>query len=476
MRSLGFFLGCVLSSAAFAQQPADAPLIEPSKPMLAPVSPEPSKSFLVPALEVPLFNVALSLANYLVIGEEWTHVSLGSIERNLTNPWVWDVDGFWVNQFGHPYQGSFAYTAARSSGWSFWQSAPYALASSFLWEVAGETEPPSINDLITTPVGGSLLGEALYRISLQVLDYGGENPGFWWQLGSALASPVTAMNRALFGTRARDVSVVRAPSFGHFWAGANFNGLLIDRTNSSVVAIEDQVQGTLGVHYSYGLPGDPSWTYDKPFDYFDLRSDLAVSERVPFANLFIRGSLIAWPYSKGDTLHGMWGLYGLYDFATPATLRASVSATGLGSTTQWRVDEDLYLQGTGILAAVLHGSAGTVTNPVGFRDFHAGPGGEAFLELKAVRPGAGMLRLMARHYFIVSTYTFPGTENITYATASLNFRLFGNHAVGIEAVAALRRAHYPETGDRFSHDGSLLRCYYTFLTNDSFGAVSGPGQ
>jgi hypothetical protein len=31
--------------------------------------------------------------------------------------------------------------------------------------MAGETDPPSINDMITTGQAGSLLGEALYRMA-----------------------------------------------------------------------------------------------------------------------------------------------------------------------------------------------------------------------------------------------------------------------------------------------------------------------
>ena len=39
-----------------------------------------------------------------------------------------------------------------------------------MWEVAAEVEPPAINDLIATTIGGIALGEMTHRLSSLVLD------------------------------------------------------------------------------------------------------------------------------------------------------------------------------------------------------------------------------------------------------------------------------------------------------------------
>jgi hypothetical protein len=115
--------------------------------------------------------------------------------------WVIDEDPFGTNQFLHPYGGSIYYGLARSTGLSFWESFGYATAGSVLWELGGETGPPSINDQITTPIAGSFLGEPLFRMASLLLENDGGPPGFWRELGAAALSPPTGLNRLVFGNR-----------------------------------------------------------------------------------------------------------------------------------------------------------------------------------------------------------------------------------------------------------------------------------
>lgn len=93
------------------------------------------------------------------IGEAWwDHVS--------KKP-VIDKDNFRTNFIEHPISGAAYYTIARHSGFSAWQSFGFsAFASTFLWEYGLEAifERPSINDMIVTPVIGSLIGELFYQI------------------------------------------------------------------------------------------------------------------------------------------------------------------------------------------------------------------------------------------------------------------------------------------------------------------------
>ena len=54
---------------------------------------------------------------------------------------------------------------ARSAGFNYWESAGYTFAGSALWEIVGETTQPSINDQVASGIGGTFLGEALFRMS-----------------------------------------------------------------------------------------------------------------------------------------------------------------------------------------------------------------------------------------------------------------------------------------------------------------------
>lgn len=66
---------------------------------------------------------------------------------------------FNTNLFAHPYHGNLYFNAARTNGMNFWQSYPFALGGSLMWEFLGENTPPSINDLLATSIGGTAIGE-----------------------------------------------------------------------------------------------------------------------------------------------------------------------------------------------------------------------------------------------------------------------------------------------------------------------------
>ena len=83
---------------------------------------------------------------------------------------MWDNDKFSTNLFAHPYHGNLYYNSARGNGLSFWQSAPYALGGSLMWEFMGEVEPPAINDILATTMGGICFGEISHRISHLLLN------------------------------------------------------------------------------------------------------------------------------------------------------------------------------------------------------------------------------------------------------------------------------------------------------------------
>jgi hypothetical protein len=113
------------------------------------------KNYLIPALEIPGFLVGLNVVDRYLYPSTDYDSDWESIWKNLRTMPVYDKDPFNVNQIGHPYQGSLYYGFARSAGLNFWESAGYTLFGSFLWETAGETTPPSINDYPRPSAGAS---------------------------------------------------------------------------------------------------------------------------------------------------------------------------------------------------------------------------------------------------------------------------------------------------------------------------------
>lgn len=97
----------------------------------------------------------------------WNHVSKGP---------AWDHDGAVFNYLLHPYAGAVYFMSARSCGFNFWGSLLYSFViSDVFWEFGIEAtmERPSVQDLIITPVIGSLIGEGFYKLKhhIAVNDY-----------------------------------------------------------------------------------------------------------------------------------------------------------------------------------------------------------------------------------------------------------------------------------------------------------------
>lgn len=85
----------------------------------------------------------------------------------------WDHDNPIFNYVLHPYAGAAYFMGARTCGFNFWQSMLYsALISTIGWEFGIEAcmERPSYQDLLVTPIIGSLLGEGCYRAKRFIVD------------------------------------------------------------------------------------------------------------------------------------------------------------------------------------------------------------------------------------------------------------------------------------------------------------------
>jgi len=96
--------------------------------------------------------------------------------ENVSTTPVWDNDDWIINYIGHPVSGAFYYTMARNDGMSIGESAAFsALMSTFFWEYGYESfaEIPSIQDIIITPLFGSILGEGMIILQGKLDQKGG---------------------------------------------------------------------------------------------------------------------------------------------------------------------------------------------------------------------------------------------------------------------------------------------------------------
>lgn len=111
----------------------------------------------------------------------------------------WDHDKFIFNYVLHPYAGAAYFMSARSCGFNFWRSFLYcSIISNIGWEFGIEAcmERPSYQDLVITPVVGSIIGELFYKLKRNIVRNGytlGGSP----VLGNVVAFLIDPVNEVI---------------------------------------------------------------------------------------------------------------------------------------------------------------------------------------------------------------------------------------------------------------------------------------
>jgi len=450
------------AAAAAASAPSDglgAPRKVPSEAI----------DYAIPALEILGFDFLVNRLNYhFGSPKEDYAVTSASIRRNLQSGWSSDRDPFNINQLGHPYQGSMYHGFARSAGFNYWESAAYTFAGSAMWEIAGETTHPSINDQIATGIGGTFLGEALFRMSNLILEHGGGMPRFWRELAAAAVSPATGFNRLVFSDRygavysSKDAAYYSRLGLGYSYSIREETGVSSSEFHPNEAQIDFSID--------YGLPGQKNYEYTRPFDYFTFQATASSANGVE--NVLTRGLLVGKSYEVGPDYRGVWGIYGSYDYISPQTFRVSATGLSLGSTGHLWLTNDLSLEGTGMLGVgytavgTAHGTASTD------RNYNYGVSPQALLALRLTHSDKAALDVTGREYFVsnVASGTSGGHDNIVRLDAALTWRLYKQHAVSIRYLGNRRDASFAG-----APNGRQVRntvgIFYTLLGQDRFGSV-----
>lgn len=129
----------------------------------------------------------------------------------------WDHDKFIFNYVLHPYAGAVYFMMARSCGFNFWRSFLYcSIVSNVGWEFGIEAfmERPSYQDLVITPVVGSVIGECFYRLKRHIVshDYTLFGNRILGNVVAFLIDPVNEVVGLFDGNRERRLHLGRKPA------------------------------------------------------------------------------------------------------------------------------------------------------------------------------------------------------------------------------------------------------------------------
>jgi hypothetical protein len=445
------------------------------------------KSYVVPAWEIPAFELLLNRVDHSMVDAQVYASPIANFKENLHHKWVVDNDAFATNQFLHPYQGAFYQGLARSSGVGFWEASGYTFAGSLLWEYAGETTRPSINDQVASGIAGNFLGEPLFRMASLLLESSpsGE-PGLLRRVGAAIISPSMGVNRLIYGKRfegvfrSNDPAVFTRVDLGaslstHFTSNVNVNA---DLTAPPAAQSFQRQSASAIFTIAYGLPGKPDYSYDRPFDYFNF--EVSADSTNAIETVFSRGLLLGADYQVGANYRGIWGLYGTYEYVAPQIFRVSTTAAALGTTGQWWLSRQVAIQGTALAGVgyggggVIHGAgvAGAGAFGDGQRDYHYGMAPQAELAVRLIVGDRVSLDTTLREYYIsrVAATESTGSEDITRADTALTIRVYNLHGITFRYSQATRNGRYASLPTSHQSIGTFS-IGYTLVGQTRFGAV-----
>ena len=370
------------------------------------------------ALTVFSLNLGVNAFDRFILCEDYAKINLHSIHHNFKNGFVWDNDQFSTNLFAHPYHGGLYFNSARSNGLNFWESAPYAFAGSLMWELACETEPPAINDLMATTMGGICIGEVTNRFSDLVYDdrtRGTER--FLRELLGTVICPMKGLRRIISG----DAWRVRHDYYSYH----DYEKLPIDLS----VTVGDRYLADEGGMFkgehnpfidlmlTYGDALDTE--EDKPYDYFTANMTFGLSSNQPLISVVhLLGKIWSKKIYEGKEMEAMFGLFQHFNYYDSEAVKdgsqkvpyriSEAASIGPGLIYRFPSVGNLgALEQRIFLSAILLGGSLSDYYNVIARDYNLGSGYSAKAHTTMEFPHFGKFTVTADFYNI---YTWKGYE------------------------------------------------------------------
>jgi hypothetical protein len=370
-----------------------------------------------------VFNWALSryIFNY-----DWARISTQTWKDNLKKGWEWDSDRFGINFIGHPHTGSIYFNVARSNGYSYWSSLPFAVAGSFMWEYFGENTRPSKNDLVNTPVSGAFLGEILYRISSNILDDRKRGKQrVWREIFAGLINPTRALNRftqkKMFSVTPLDV-YQQEPINITLSVGAH-------RVNENNKFGTGGTNAIVNLQFDYGDPFEIRRR--KPFDVFRLRLEGRYGD-----DKQIIDNVLGYGLLFGKTFHHgiLGGIFQQFDYWNNKVFEVGSLGFGPGIISRINIGANSNLYSGLHFAAVPLAGYTTRFGPdtSEFRDYPFGGGFEGRIEERFNIGKWLSLGFNGYYYWIYNYEGSKGKSRIGILKPIMTLRLFNNTSLGFE--------------------------------------------
>jgi hypothetical protein len=413
------------------------------------------KNYWLPAVEVIGLNFGVWGYHRYLSGENWSNISWETIKNNFKYGFEWDVDGYLINQFWHPYHGANYYNSARANGLSFWESAPYAFLGSLTWEYFYENERPSYNDIVNTPVTGIILGEISFRVSNLIIDestVGFER--FIREFTSTLIDPMQGLNRMIRGEMWKTGLSKKKDKYNVIVSTGVHNVFFSSKMNNSKSYAAIRADLNYGDEFS-------ATEHKKPFDYFSLHTEVNITAGDNIVGIMASGVLWDNKLKLFDHTKNIIGIYKEVDIHINTVYKLSATSVTGQIINRIDISPSIAMQNYFGLSAILMGGTNSQYSSVYGKDYNIGPGASGKIGLTLKFKNFGEVYTNYKRYWIHTLSGADSEEFVGLLNIGLNYNLFDNTSLGLDYLLYERFGDYkyfPNTTDA----NSALRVYIKY--------------
>ncbi len=410
------------------------------------------KNYWLPAVEVIGLNLGVWAYSEYLTSEGWSNISWETVKNNFKTGFKWDVDGYLMNQFWHPYHGSNYFNLARSNGLGFWESAPYAFGGSLMWEFFMENEAPSYNDIVNTPVTGIILGEISFRVSNLIIDESAVGlERFLREFSSTIIDPMQGFNRLIRGDMWKAGKPNKRSKFNVIVSSGVHNVFFSSKINNSKSYVALRVDLNYGDQFSVS-------DHEKPFDYFTLHTEVNIAPGDNIVGIFASGVIWDSKLKLFEKSKNIIGIYKEVDIHINTVYKLSATSVTGQIINTVPLSESVSLQNYFGLSAILMGATNSQYASESGKDYNIGPGASAKIGAKAIFKNFGEIYSNYKRFWIHTLSGAEGEEFVGLLNIGINYQLLENSYLGLDFLLYERYGDYryfPNTQDV----NSALRIY-----------------
>lgn len=386
-------------------------------------------------------------------------IGFNSWQENINNGFEWDDNNFTTNQFAHPFHGNLYFNAARSNGYGYWGSLPFAFGGSLMWEYMMENHHPAYNDWVATAIGGAAMGETTHRLSALIWDNTARGSGrVWREIGGFLVNPMGGLNRLISGRSGKVYANPEEKYPSALRTTMEFGARTMGEDGSTA---SDTTRAFFRAHFAYGDPFEGD--IEKPYETFDFSLQLNFGDKKTLGAAQVKGLLLATVLKDTGTSQHLLGVFQHFDYVNNNAYEMggqSIGATYLG---RMGTQKSAFLTHLHANAVIMGASKSDYKDFTG-RSYSYGPGAGFKLKLAWHRNRKPILTFRHASHWLFVVNGAQGTHYVAYTSLRLDVRPLKKWGLGAEYAVYHAERQYNDFNNvsQVNPEGRLFINYVAF--------------